>query len=357
MWHLNGQLFKTRPTLKDLADALVKGLGTNANKVPSFLINILKLKASQVSPSAPTPTGLSRSLEAMAPAVPFLYQLFTVGQDDFLPTKLFDLNQHCHKREGNQYKHIDHSGAQCSNPNDLWSLCKPITDPNNKHKDCRNKNCGGYLDPLSHSEGATYAPDNASAYLSWLTYLTDDFHEWFQNLLDEFKKIDCSKTGCRTSSSNTKCSKPQQPGTHGSDQSCTCDSVVHCGGVLPVLYRHGFQFHSPHTLSGGNDGATKISCDMFHTALSNVLSPEAPLAKLLETIDSFLYAIRWEFFSKLSGYWTIYICLILYTFFFLLDTLHMRSHLKLTSSHILPPLALLTSGKPLPVTKLTYTTQ
>ncbi|GIX61411.1 variant erythrocyte surface antigen-1 family protein [Babesia caballi] len=84
------------------------------------------------------------------------------------------------------------------------------------------------------------------------------------------------------------------------------------------------------------------------------LSPDAPLAKLLESIDSFLYLFRYYFLSNLSGFWSIYVCIILYTFFFLLDTLHLCSHLSLTSSHVVPALALLTSGKPLSITKLTY---
>ncbi|GIX61590.1 extracellular matrix-binding ebh, putative [Babesia caballi] len=224
-----------------------------------------------------------------------------------------------------------------------------------------SKTCGPYLSPLTLSNGATFGKPApyASTYLSWMFYLTDDLQSGFQEFLDEFKNIDCTKTGCRTSSSNTKCDKAHSPGKHGTSDECTCDSVVHCGGVLPVLYRYGFQFYSPYTLSGWKEGKdqTKRNCHKCHSALSNVLSPDAPLTKLLETIDSFLYLFRYYFLSNLSGFWSIYVCVILYTFFFLVDTLHLRSHLKLTSSHTIPPLILLTSGTHLPITKLTYITQ
>ncbi|GIX65028.1 uncharacterized protein BcabD6B2_44630 [Babesia caballi] len=216
--------------------------------------------------------------------------------------------------------------------------------------------CGPYLYPLTHSDGATFGKPApyASTYLSWMVYLTDDLQSQFQEMLDEFKNIDCKASGCLSKQGCTS----HPPGTHGTSNTCTCDSVVHCGGVLPLFYRYGFRFLSAFRLKGvGKDGTTKRSCDKFHSALSNVLAEGAPLTKLLESIDDFLYMFRYYFLTDLSGFWTMYVCVILYTFFFLLDTLHLRSHLKLTSSHTVPPLAVLTSGKPLPITKLTYFTQ
>ncbi|GIX64865.1 variant erythrocyte surface antigen-1 family protein [Babesia caballi] len=387
MWHLNSQLFKNdRPKMIDLIDKFDKAFGlsndlsskftTDAYSVLSVLWNhIAKLNPGSSSSSA---TGFSISLEAMAPTIPFFYQLFMTEDSNSLPGTLFDLNQHCHKREttdGNVSGRTQtititkHNGNACSNsPNDLWSLCQPVkpkprhdndTDP---YKDCRNAQCGPYLYPLTHSAGATYAPVHASVYLSWLAYLTDDFHEWFQNFVDEFKNIDCRKTGCRSKATGgtPACISKHPPGTHGnSTDACSCDSVVHCGGVLPVLYRHGFQFYSPHTLSGGSSGndQTKRNCHKFQSALSNVLSPEAPLAKLLESIDEFLYLFRFYFFYNQSAFWTIYVCIILYTFFFLLDTLRVRSHLHFPSSNSIAPISLLGTGKAPALekfTKLTY---
>ncbi|GIX62042.1 extracellular matrix-binding ebh [Babesia caballi] len=357
MWHLNGQLFKTRPEMADLIEKLATAFGLGSglkhtfssdpysviSKIWSHIADVCS-KAASPSSSA---TGLSRSLEAMAPAVPFLYQLFTVLQDDFLPTKLFDLTQHCHKVEARELKHksADLSGKECSSPNDLWSLLQPVRNTSTNHSDCARKSCGGYLSPLTHSAGATYAPVHASAYLSWLTYLADDFHEWFQSLLVEFNNIDCSKTGCRGTNGST-CQQSHATGTHGNSDKCKCDSVVHCGGVLPLLYRYGFQFYSPYTLSGGRDGndQTKRTCQQFHSQLQNVINGD-PLSDLLNTIDDFLYLFRFYFFYNQSAFWTIYICIILYTFFFLLDTLRVRSHLHFPSSNSIPPVSLLGTAK------------
>ncbi|GIX62159.1 variant erythrocyte surface antigen-1 family protein [Babesia caballi] len=243
----------------------------------------------------------------------------------------------------------DHSAHQTS-PADLTALHSSRCDKS-------DKTCGPYLYPLTHSDAATFGKPApyASTYLSWMVYLTDDTQSGFQEFLDEFKNIDCSKTGCRYSTKTNPCSKPHQPGTHGTSAECKCESVVHCGGVLPLLYRHGFRFLSAFRLKGvGNGGdQSKRTCKAFTDQLQSVISGN-PLSNLLTSIDEFLFLFRYYFLSNLSGFWTIYTGLILYTFFFLLDTLHVRSHLKLTSSHTVPPLALLTSGKPLPITKLSY---
>ncbi|GIX61956.1 variant erythrocyte surface antigen-1 family protein [Babesia caballi] len=348
-WHLNGQLFKTdRPTPQTLATKLINAIGDNPNTVPEFFVMLLKSKTSNVVSSPNNATGLSRSLEYMAPVIPFLYQLFTKEDPEFLPGALFDLTQQCHKVEKSNITH-DANGSthnhDCStSPADLYSLYNP---------ECKEKEkgCGPYLYPLTHSDGATFAPKHASAYLSWVLYLSDDLQSWFQDMLDEFKKIDCTTDlGCKTSCSHSG-------GQHGTS-SCSCASVVQCGGTLPLLYRHGFRYNNPILLMGGGKGSddSKRSCQKFHDALSNVLAEGAPLTNLLNTIDTFLYAIRWEFFSKLSGSWTIYICLILYTFFFLIDTLRVRSHLHFPSSNSIAPISLLGTEKTPALKKLTKLT-
>ncbi|GIX64188.1 variant erythrocyte surface antigen-1 family protein [Babesia caballi] len=368
-WHLNGQLFNNA----DMVNKLKEALGKRPTSVDNFIGELTQL-ASSLKPS-PGDSGIVKSLQTMGPAIPFLYQLFTVKPDDFLPVTLFNLAQHCHTVENsngsfkilhkNPSNSVVTSIHNCSSsPNDLWSLCQPVKAKpsgggSDTHAACRGKDCGPYLSPLTHSSGATYAPVHASVYLSWLAYLTDDFHEWFQNLLVEFNNIDCTKTGCRAKAGGKKCSKPHQPGTHGTSDTCSCDSVVHCGGVLPVLYRHGFQFYSPHTLSGGKDGGneTKRDCQKFHNALFNVLAEGAPLTKLLESIDEFLYLFRFYFLYNQSAFWTIYICIILYTFLFLLDTLRVRSHLHFPSANSIAPISLLGTAKAPALkkfTKLTY---
>ncbi|GIX65987.1 extracellular matrix-binding ebh, putative [Babesia caballi] len=274
----------------------------------------------------------------MAPAIPFFYQLFMTNSDDFLPVTFFNLKGTDH----NPRKPSQYNGTH----NDLYSLFNST---------CSEPKCGPYLYPLTHSDGATFAPTHASTYLSWVLYLTDDLYESLQAFHERFSSLKC--TGCKNDS---KC-QPHNPGDHASQ--CTCPSIVDCADVLPLLYRDGFRFLSAFRLKGmkkessekgyTQTAETKRQCSAFATQLQSVISGN-PLTKLLESIDDFLFLFRYYFLGNLSAFWTIYMCLILYTFFFLLDTLHLRSHLKLTSSHTVPHLALLTSGKPLPITKLTY---
>ncbi|GIX64379.1 variant erythrocyte surface antigen-1 family protein [Babesia caballi] len=168
LWHLNGQLFhNTRPTLQALAKKLVDAIGkNNSPKVPGFLFNILKNVAQSLPSSGPSPSGLSLSLESMAPTIPFLYQLFMLKEEYFLPTKLYDLNGSTH-----QHSHKD-----------LYSISACRNGP--------NENCGEYLSPLCYSTGSAFAPHHASSYFSWVLYLTDDLETGLQEMLDEFKNID-----------------------------------------------------------------------------------------------------------------------------------------------------------------------
>ncbi|GIX65100.1 variant erythrocyte surface antigen-1 family protein [Babesia caballi] len=272
-----------------------------------------------------------------------------------LGSALHGVVRHCHNRQTSdphgQIKHQDVSGQFCSHsksPADLWSL---LSGMDNNHAACRSAKCGAYMSPLTRSYGSTFGKSAgfASTYLSWVSYLADDFKERLEGLLIDFTNITCND--CKTQNGGEcSCSK----GQHGTSN-CQCDSVVSCSGVLPLFYEHGFNFFNVKSLSGKVGGVpqTKRNCAQFHSQLQSVISGH-PLSNLLNTIDTFLFLFRYYFLSNLSAFWNIYMCLILYTFFFLLDTLHLRSHLKLTSSHTVPPLALLTQGTHLPVTKLTY---
>ncbi|GIX62282.1 uncharacterized protein BcabD6B2_17170 [Babesia caballi] len=184
IWHLNGQLFKTRPTPKRLAAMLVKALETNSHKVPQFLLEILTGLAGSAPQSHSSPSVLSRSFETMAPAIPFLYRLFMAEDFNSLPGTLFDLNQHCHEKEnksdaivGGQKPRtitvLNHKSGECTtSPNDLWSIFQPVAlkpsqpGDTDTHAACRGKDCGGYLYPLTSAHGTTFAPKHASAYLT-----------------------------------------------------------------------------------------------------------------------------------------------------------------------------------------------
>ncbi|GIX65103.1 variant erythrocyte surface antigen-1 family protein [Babesia caballi] len=343
-WHLTGQMFNKAEIQKQLRTQLQKSAAP-PQFMSKFLTSTLSLSGS---------TLLAKSLDNLSDHITFWDTPDSYGLASLLATNLFSLKRHCHTEEEGDYGTKVTHNSQCSSlghpdsATDLWSICNPVRL--GIHEKCAQGSCGGYLSPLTYSSGAAFTPNHASVYLSWILYLTDDLDVWLKAFLDAFNDhrcVDC-KHGCTHAASNLA-------------SQCGCPNIVECADVRPLLYANGFNYGDAFSLKGGFRGTTqtKQTCRQFRKQLSAVLKQDetTPLFKLVTTIDNFLYAIRWEFFSKLSGFWTIYVCLILYTFFFLLDTLHLRSHLKLTSLHSVPPLALLTSGTPLPMTKLTYITQ
>ncbi|GIX65776.1 variant erythrocyte surface antigen-1 family protein [Babesia caballi] len=317
-FHLTGQMFR---------DARAKDSDT-ANLITSALKSLIE--------------NIPNTMKALC---------FDVSSDlKEMGSRFFDLSLHCHKVTAPSTVH-KRSGHYCTHHTsdkaaDLASL-----------SGCTYGNtCGKYLEPLAVSSGTTFANDFASTYLTWALYLTDDIYESLQKFLDRFNSLKCS--GCKN---DPQC-QTHSPGVHASQ--CRCPSIVQCADALTVLYEYGFHFQDAIWLKGwryannrwNTNNANNRNCTTFASQLQAVISGN-PLSNLLRSIDNFLFLFRYYFLSNLSGFWAIYIGLILYTFFFLLDTLHLRSHLKLTSSHPVPPLALLTSGKPLPITKLTYITQ
>ncbi|GIX61094.1 variant erythrocyte surface antigen-1 family protein [Babesia caballi] len=332
-WHLNGQLFASQNQVT-VNESLMKffqslgvsrsNWGTISTLAPSAFWSAVEKRIASLNPPSQTQPGIAKALAAFS-GLPFLYQLFMVSPGESLPAVLFKVKNIPHQTKTDPNYNGQH--------NDLYSLYDPnFTTP-------PNQSCGPYLYPLTHTDGATYVPVLASAYLSWLLYLSDDFEAGLRYMLDHLDTHQC--TNCN----NTSCS-PGRHVKHTASQ-CLCSSVVDCADILPLFYNNGFTFHNAYQLKHGdtsqrNEG--RRTCAHFHSQLQSVISGN-PLSNLLTSIDDFLYAIRWVFFTKLSAFWTIYICLILYTFFFLLDTLHVRSHLKLTASQIVPPLALLTTGK------------
>ncbi|GIX63368.1 variant erythrocyte surface antigen-1 family protein [Babesia caballi] len=354
IWHLNGQLFKSGVSADEALKQFLTSIGLKQSDWPqmsalapsTFLGDVQKRIDQLMSPptSAQTQSGIEKSLAAFS-GLPFWYNLFLVKPGESLPAVLFKIKNISHQTS----KDPRYTGTH----NDLYSLFNST---------CSQPNCGPYLYPLTHSDGATFAPTHASTYLSWVLYLSDDLQSWFQDMLDEFKNIDCSKTGC---TGHNKCSQSHANGSHGEEAKCKCPSVVQCGGTLPLLYQHGFRYNNPLVLKDGwyydgsswkkQDSYTR-KCSHFASQLNNFLQTNSPLNSLITTVDDFLYAIRWEFFSKLSAFWTIYVCIILYTFFFLLDTLRVRSHLHFPSSNSIPSISLLSTGKAPALKKFTNVT-
>ncbi|GIX65982.1 variant erythrocyte surface antigen-1 family protein [Babesia caballi] len=279
-------------------------------------------------------------------------------------TQLIDvihgLVRHCHNTQSGGYN-IEHTpphspqpstfGGQhtCSTtPFDLWSVSNGVHK--SRTPDCNKStaNCGGYLSPLTLTESSAFAPSFAQMYLSWIVYLPDEFRVLFEGLREGFKKIVCEDC---IHPDGHKCSN--ESGKHGDTAICKCPSVVQCVGVYGLLYEHGFRFTSAQTLGGKND-ETKRSCDKFLTLLSTILSENAPLRSLPEVMETFIFRIRFPFLATIFSLWCLFLMVLVNIFVFRLDLLHFRSHVRLPSSHAIPPVALLTSGKPIPISKLIY---
>ncbi|GIX61151.1 variant erythrocyte surface antigen-1 family protein [Babesia caballi] len=331
-----GQLFNTRMTPVDLAGSILLYLDSSirCNTLPSDAASALtaidKNLAGGIAPPQNS-SGHTLSLLSLYKEFPFWFQIFMVPDSIAIPSALFDLRQHCHnKKEGDSGTDLhfspdrknkcNHSG---SNPADLWSLYYP---------GCTGSDCGKYLTPLCHSIGCTFAPRYAITYLSWVLYLTDDFHEWLFEFVSAFKNITCKSTSEIHNTPN-----------------CACPSVVQCGGVLPLLYRHGFQFMEAKDLKINRKTYAK-----FSQQLSNIIAENAPLHNLLLAIDEFLYYVRFRFMSLVSSFWLCSLLVLLYFILYGIDVWHFKSHAHLPSSHSVPPIALLTTGKAPALTKLTY---
>ncbi|GIX66146.1 variant erythrocyte surface antigen-1 family protein [Babesia caballi] len=254
IWHLNGQLFKMRPTLKGLTSSILVYLRTYrsipATIIPSdrsSLLAEIEKMLHEFQSQSKTSSGHVKSLLALYKNFPFWSGLFLNDDSKELPGALFDVRQHCHQQVGNggvMHKDYYASNAdhKCNqNPADFMSLCSPGCSSGD--------NCGPYLTPLVYSTGSAFSPEFASTYLSWVLYLIDELQTWFQEMHVEFKNIECrAEFGCKESTSSP-CYYPK--GQHGSGtSSCSCDTIVQCGGVLPLLYRHGFHYYS----TGGLDG-------------------------------------------------------------------------------------------------------
>ncbi|GIX61205.1 variant erythrocyte surface antigen-1 family protein [Babesia caballi] len=156
-WHLNSQLFKGGVSADEALKQFLTSIGldnysSSSQITPSTFLTYVTQKITGLV-SSPKSKGIDKAL-SMFPGLPFWYNLFMVNPDDSLPVRLFQLKSTDHRPDvpsNYQGKH-----------DDLYSLYNPNCPTNS------NKNCGQYLYPLTHSDGATFAPKHASTYLSWV---------------------------------------------------------------------------------------------------------------------------------------------------------------------------------------------
>ncbi|KAK1935512.1 variant erythrocyte surface antigen-1 family protein, partial [Babesia divergens] len=162
-------------------------------------------------------------------------------------------------------------------PADLQSLynCHPKKDS--------EATCGKYLCSLTENAYKDFIKDFVDTYLSFVCHLGPKFKKELERFNSEAreKSLNC----CLKSSSN-------------------CQNIVSCPCALPFLYKSGFTFWSPKTLSCHGSGGhkkgeeakcTRKTCSDFIDQLGKVLEENSPLQTLLTVIDNFIWHIRLPF--------------------------------------------------------------
>ncbi|CDR71901.1 hypothetical protein, conserved [Babesia bigemina] len=248
-----------------------------------------------------------------------------------VPSKLTDalLKSYCNREIAHSAKHSDAKNT------DLSSLARE-----NSCSDLYSQ-CAPYLCSTS-SDAYTYlAKKHADLYLSWAVYLPWTFYSYLKGLLDAFQQIDCGGSGC------TKCSC--KPGKHGVEYSCKCNALISCRGVMTTFYQYGFTFGNAKTLYGTN----RKFCLSFHTQLSNLLKSQY-FTKLFEECDNFIWTIREPFTYLVLALWSASFLYLICVMVGRLDVLHIRSHLRIPSSHRITAQSLLAAAQVGRLAKISY---
>ncbi|CDR96476.1 hypothetical protein BBBOND_0303800 [Babesia bigemina] len=268
---------------------------------------------------------------------------FGVEFDGLDPTTMFGSSSHS-------------SAATTHLKGDLFAIvnCKPNENPVHP--------CGSYLQPLSYEVRCVFTEKLAADYLSWIVYITETFYNLLNDLYNKCTKCciqqqaDCygriCAKGCTVDSTTEAAeSKKLTDKTHGE----LCNSIVQCAGIHPTIYAAGFTFGSPWSLSGDNGVGKKRSCKDFCTALGMVVAKYNALYNLVNKhIPDFLWEIRYKFFYTLVALWAYSLLYLLYVIIGRLDTFHIRSHLRLQSSHKISAQSLLATARLNNLAKLAY---
>ncbi|CDR97490.1 hypothetical protein BBBOND_0313920 [Babesia bigemina] len=225
---------------------------------------------------------------------------------------------------------------------DLYTLCtdKSCVYPN------RNVYCGPYLYSLSSDAYSCLAIKHSGLYLSWALYLPWTFYQYLKSLLDAFCAISCQYWGCRSCLIGDTC----KPGKHGVDYNCKCNALVRCRGVLGAFYGYGFTFGDSMKLLEQHH---RRYCHDFTKQLQNVLTSKC-FGNLLTKCDDFLWQIRLPFFYLVLPLWSLSLFYLICVMVGRLDVLHIRSHLRIPSSHKITAQSLLAAAQVGRLAKISY---
>ncbi|CDR71580.1 hypothetical protein, conserved, partial [Babesia bigemina] len=215
--------------------------------------------------------------------------------------------------------------------------------------------CGPYLRPISQSIYETFSSKHADKYLSWIVYLTATFYDLLKKLYDECN----SKCGARGSNCHVKaCIKGCPTTTIAQDppryHDAKCKSIVKCNATLPTLAKYGFVLGDPERLNGDRPSHTKRTCRDFCNVFAEAFEKDSHLVKFFKAIDNFMFAIRAPFLWMTVALWSLSLFYLICVMVGRLDVLHIRSHLRIPSSHKITPQSLLAAAQVGRLAKISY---
>ncbi|GFE55587.1 variant erythrocyte surface antigen beta subunit, putative [Babesia ovis] len=226
----------------------------------------------------------------------------------------------------------NHTDGKPAKPT-LGSLCMCNYKKQNGSPD---PTCGDYLKPLTGSMYKCVSDRFCETYVSWIVHLSWRLQSGLQKLLEEFVKIDCSKSGCSTTGgSSSHCC--QGGDNHGT--ACRCDNVVKCVGVHGLFYRFGFSYRDPDNLTG----SSKKQCKDFVDRLGKVLT-EKYFQDLSKQLRKFMYSTRALFGVYIGVYWSAVLVYLLWSMTYNLDLIHIQSHWRSPGSYLVPLQRILADG-------------
>ncbi|CDR71978.1 hypothetical protein, conserved [Babesia bigemina] len=221
--------------------------------------------------------------------------------------------------------------------------------------------CGSYLQPLCGDICNMYSKEHADKYLSWIVYLTETFYDLLSKLLDDCKsRCGSPKSRCQQQTCVKNCravvSTTESPALNHDE---ACKSIVQCQSSLPNLFKYGFYYGSASDLSGSYNNATKRSCKDLCKALERVLNKEENRGHVLadlvfKKLPDFLFTIRQPFIWLNVALWSLSLFYLICVMVGRLDVLHIRSHLRVPSSHKITAQSLLAAAQVGRLAKISY---
>ncbi|CDR71505.1 hypothetical protein, conserved, partial [Babesia bigemina] len=186
-------------------------------------------------------------------------------------------------------------------------------------------------------------------------YLTATFYDLLKKLYDECN----SKCGARGSNCHVKAcvkdcrttSTTYQPPRYHDPK---CKSIVQCNATLPTLAKYGFVLGDPERLNRDGQSHTKRTCRDFCDVFKEAFEEDSHLVKFFKTIDNFMFTIRAPFIWLNVALWSLSLFYLICVMVGRLDVLHIRSHLRIPSSHKITAQSLLAAAQVGRLAKISY---